>query len=95
MLVTVALANKTARIVWALLVKAACVEEFRLRRHRPPRPRKREASRRRAMAQRLLRQDQEHQAATPYFQCAPVVWARSANFHTGPRQFAVAQRPDG
>src|SRR4051794_30063971 len=42
------------------------------------------------MAQRSARRDRDNQCAPPYLEYAAVIWTRSANSHTGPRQIGRA-----
>jgi hypothetical protein len=96
MLVMVAQANKTARIIWALLIKQ---EEYKARsrlRRKPRRTRGRRSRSKEGMAQQSTRRGRTTRA----FHCNQstlwVIWIRSANSHTDRSVWCcIRGRPDG
>ena len=98
MLVTVALANKMARIVWALLVKqenyrapvAAKARSWRAR------GRQRCSRSKEGMAQQSARRGRKNQMYSSCLEHAFMIWFRSANSHTGPQLHrCIRGRTDG
>src|SRR4051812_40533529 len=88
LLVRVALANKMARIVWALLAKGGVYRAPVVAAAQPSaRPRGCRGGGRSEEGYGATgeRRGRENQCATPYREYAALIWTRSANSHPGPR----------
>ena len=86
LLVAIALANRMARGLWAMLTKGEDYRDPAAARGRPSRVRR--ADVRRATTVRAndrTDRDRENQCATQSHQLSSVIWTRSAHLHTGPR----------
>ncbi len=88
LLVRVALANKMARVVWALLAKGGVYQAPVVAAvQSPARPRGCRGVGRseEGYGATLERRGRENQCATPYREDAALIWTRSADSHPGPR----------